>query len=241
MAKALFHKHQRVYVQPVGTWAMIEALKPHWAKGMNEPIRIYYDVGLGRDFTADELTAASEDDDSSFDPTKDNWRLVRTPNKWQSPAESAHHPYPGTFPVVVTDKQNWGGWRVPGAEYDRDPGRIEYQARVIVNANRLLDIAQRLAAAASEQSGNLPHDVLEIAYEADKLVQFINESPLDSATRVDLQHVDPEDPVPTAQRPEARDFPRQTASDYDHATTGGVTPEPVRVTSPGGRPGFGRL
>jgi len=194
MAKAVFHRHQRVYVRPVGTWAMIEALKPQWAKGMSEPIRIFYDVGLGRDFTADELSAPSESGDESGDPESDNWRLVRTPNKWQSAAECAHHPFPGTFPVVVTDDQNWGGWRVPGAEYDRDPGRIEFQARVVVNALRLLDIAKRLASAASQQSGNMPNDVLQLAYEADKLARFIEERPVaDPSFGPDRSHVDPED------------------------------------------------
>ena len=55
MAKAQFHKNQRVYVKPVGTWALIERVVPHWAKGIDEPIRIHYDVGLGREFAAEEL------------------------------------------------------------------------------------------------------------------------------------------------------------------------------------------
>ena len=55
MAKAIFHKNQRVYVKPVGTWALIEHVVPHWAKGLDEPIRIHYDVGLGREFAAEEL------------------------------------------------------------------------------------------------------------------------------------------------------------------------------------------
>jgi hypothetical protein len=45
MAKAQFHKNQRVYVKPVGTWALIERVIPHWAKGLDEPLRVYYDVG----------------------------------------------------------------------------------------------------------------------------------------------------------------------------------------------------
>jgi len=28
---------------------------PHWAKGIDEPIRVHYDVGLGREFAAEEL------------------------------------------------------------------------------------------------------------------------------------------------------------------------------------------
>ena len=55
MAKAQFHKNQRVYVKPVGTWALVEHVVPHWAKGLDEPIRVHYDVGLGREFAAEEL------------------------------------------------------------------------------------------------------------------------------------------------------------------------------------------
>ena len=34
MAKAVFHKNQRVYVSSVGTWAMVEQVVPQWAKGV---------------------------------------------------------------------------------------------------------------------------------------------------------------------------------------------------------------
>ncbi len=57
MAKAHFHKNQRVYVKPVGTWALIERVVPHWTKGLDEPLRVHYDVGLGREFAAEELQA----------------------------------------------------------------------------------------------------------------------------------------------------------------------------------------
>ncbi len=33
MAKALFHKSQRVFVKPVGTWAIVEKVIPHWEIG----------------------------------------------------------------------------------------------------------------------------------------------------------------------------------------------------------------
>ena len=55
MAKALFHKNQRVFVRPVGTWAIIERVVPQWVKDVPEPLRVFYDVGLGRDFVATEL------------------------------------------------------------------------------------------------------------------------------------------------------------------------------------------
>ena len=52
MAKAVFQKNQRVWVESVGAWAVIDKIVPIWAKGFDEPIRVTYDVGLGRDFLA---------------------------------------------------------------------------------------------------------------------------------------------------------------------------------------------
>ncbi len=46
MAKALFHKNQRVFVRPVGTWAVIERVVPQWVKDVPEPLKVFYDVGL---------------------------------------------------------------------------------------------------------------------------------------------------------------------------------------------------
>ena len=57
MAKAAFHKNQRVFVKPVGTWAVVEKVMPQWVKGLDEPLKVYYDVGLGREFASSELTA----------------------------------------------------------------------------------------------------------------------------------------------------------------------------------------
>ena len=101
MAKAQFHKNQRVYVKPVGTWALIEHVVPHWAKGIDEPIRIHYDVGLGREFAAEELL--SEEPLGDRTPAgKQHWRVVRARNKWQPAEDCARHPVPGTYPVVIT-------------------------------------------------------------------------------------------------------------------------------------------
>ena len=60
MAKALFHKNQRVFVKPVGTYALVERVIPHWVKDVPEPLRVTYDVGLGRDFTGGELVSESK-------------------------------------------------------------------------------------------------------------------------------------------------------------------------------------
>ncbi len=78
MAKAQFHKNQRVYVRPVGTWALVEKVIPHWTKGLDEPLRVYYDVGLGREFAAEELQAEEPTADAPGD----------------GPSELAHHPRP---------------------------------------------------------------------------------------------------------------------------------------------------
>lgn len=175
MAKAAFHKHQRVYVKPVGTWAAIEKVKPQWVKDVEEPVKIFYDCGLGRDFTSAELAAeAVEETEAS------RWRLMRARNKWQSADECGHHPQPGTYPVVVTDPRDWGGWRVPGAEYDRDPGRIELQARLIVHAPRLLQLAETLAREAAENP-DAGADFVSLGRQAADIVRAVKARPDDAA------------------------------------------------------------
>ena len=117
-------------------------------------MRITYDVGLGRPFMDHELKAEEAGEKSAGDAGE--WRVLRARNKWQAPEDSSHHPFPGTFPVVVTDEADWGGWRVPGAEYDRDPRRIEFQSRLIVEAPRLMQLAKDLAAFAADSEDDAP-------------------------------------------------------------------------------------
>jgi len=174
MAKAVFHKHQRVFVRPVGTWALIEQVKPHWVKGMDEPVRISYDCGLGRDFSTTELAEEERDETEAG-----NWRLMRAKNKWQSADECAHHPFPGTFPIVVTDEQDWGGWRVPGAEYDRDPQLIEFQSRLITAAPTLMTLAEKLADQA-EKPDELPDDLRTLIEIARNTLKRIKSRPSDT-------------------------------------------------------------
>lgn len=173
MAKAQFHKNQRVYVRPVGTWALIEHVVPHWAKGLDEPIRVHYDVGLGREFTADELQAeeATTEDTANLG---DHWRVVRARNKWQPSEDCARHPVPGTYPVVVTGEAEWGGWRVPGAEYDLDPGKVERQAKLIANAPRLVAFAGSLINWARQSGEEMPSSLVELAHEAQDVLTAID-------------------------------------------------------------------
>jgi len=169
MAKAQFHKGQRVYVKPVGTWALIERVVPHWAKGIDEPVRVYYDVALGREFAADELQAESPMDDAQIE-NAEKWRIIRARNKWQQSNDCSRHPMPGTFPIVVTGDADWGGWRVPGAEYDLDPEKVERQARMIASAPRLVEFAEGLVNWARKSGEEMPADLVELAQDAQDIL-----------------------------------------------------------------------
>ena len=180
MAKALFHKNQRVFVKPVGTWALVEQVIPHWVKDVEQPLRVTYDVGLGREFQAAELVSEAamrgsdkvEDED---DFLYENWRIHRAKARMSGADANPNHPYPGTYPVVFTDEQDWGGWRVPGAEYDRDPQRIEHQARMIVNAPELVRIIKDLADVVGEQPENCPSEVINLAKRCAVILRHVYE------------------------------------------------------------------
>lgn len=176
MAKAVFQRNQKVWVESVGAWAVIEKIVPVWARGFDEPVRVTYDVGLGRDFHAHELRA----EQSSHELVNDDepsWRLLRARNKWQQPDDCAHHPYPGTYPVVVTDANDWGGWRVPGAEYDRDPEKIEAQARLIAAAPMLMKLAEDLAGSIDENVDEAPPELIRLARAAREMLKAVKTVP----------------------------------------------------------------
>src|ERR1700743_3838401 len=156
MAKAQFHKNQRVYVKPVGTWALVERVIPHWAKGLDEPLRVYYDVGLRRESVAKQLQANAPTP-ADHDNSNENWRVVRARNKWQPAEDCARHPVPGTYPVVITGQEEWGGRRVPGAEYDLDPAKVEEQARLIASAPLLATFAASLVDWARKSGEDMPN------------------------------------------------------------------------------------
>jgi hypothetical protein len=172
MAKAQYHKNQRVYVKPVGTWALIERVVPHWAKGIDEPIRIHYDVGLGREFAAEELLSEEPLSDNSRSDTH-SWRVVRARNKWQPAEDCARHPVPGTYPVVITGKEEWGGWRVPGAEYDLDPGKVEEQARLIASAPQFAAFAGGLVDWVRKSGEEMPDSLADLAHQAQDLLAHV--------------------------------------------------------------------
>ena len=178
MAKALFHRHQRVWVDSVGCWAVVERIIPIWAKGFDEPVRISYEIGLGREFRGEELRADSPAEKALPEMEGGEWRILRARNKWQEPQDCAHHPYPGTFPVVVTDNNDWGGWRVPGAEYDRDPHKIEHQARLVACAPKLMRLVRELAAMATDSPEEASPEVLRLSRSANTVLRYITDQPL---------------------------------------------------------------
>jgi hypothetical protein len=139
-------------------------------------VRVTYDVGLNREFQAHELKAEDKVDpqDGGLDS---NWRVLRARNKWQQEGDCAHHPYPGTYPVVVTDAQDWGGWRTPGAEYDRDPHRMEYQARLIASAPRLHAIARELLTLVADNPEDAPPALTGLAHKIAAIERYLQEAP----------------------------------------------------------------
>lgn len=177
MAKAVFHKGQRVYVKPVATWATIEHVNPQWVKGVEEPLRVTYDAGLGRDFQAHELAPEDRETAKPDLLETENWRVLRAVNRLSAENRENNHPFPGTFPVVVTDEKDWGGWRVPMAEYDRDPMRIEHQSRVMANALRLMRVARELIEFAQDYPHETPGQMQDLARQAEMLLAAIYHDP----------------------------------------------------------------
>lgn len=176
VAKTVFQRNQKVWVESVGAWATIEKIVPVWAKGFDEPVRVTYDVGLGREFQASELKPEDRIDEAGVAATA-NWRILRARNKWQQESDCLHHPYPGTYPVVVTDPNDWGGWRTPGAEYDRDPRKIEFQARLIAAAPQLHAIARQLIELAADSPEDAPPALVALAQRASSVERALYEVP----------------------------------------------------------------
>jgi hypothetical protein len=106
---------------------------------------------------------------------------MRARNKWQTPEESAHHPFPGTYPVIVTDENDWGGWRVPGAEYERDPHLIEMQARLIATAPKLLKLARDMVGY-GRNNADLDDELIALLKRADQLCRAVDNDGLAAAS-----------------------------------------------------------
>ena len=79
--------------------------------------------------------------------------------------------------MVVTDEKDWGGWRVPMAEYDRNPNHIERQARIIANALRLMRVARQLIEFATDHPHETPPDLMELAQQSEMVLAAIYHEP----------------------------------------------------------------
>lgn len=176
MAKAVFHKGQRVYVKPVGTWAQIEAVLPQWVKGVEEPLKVTYEVGLGREFQSHELISQEAPEKQTELVETEKWRVMRRPNRWEQQGD-VRHSRSGSYPVVVTDERDWGGWRVPVSEYERDPARIELQARVLANALKMLRVCRELTMLAADHALDTPAEIMALAAQAEDLLASIAQEP----------------------------------------------------------------
>jgi hypothetical protein len=177
MAKARFHKSQRVFVKPVGTWAHVENVVPKWIRGCDEPIKVLYDCGMGREFAQEELeeeTTALQRGAGVLSGAVE-WRVVRGQNRWKSAEQCGHHPYPGTHPVLVTTERDWGGWRVPGAEYDLDPFRIEQQAQLMVRAPAFMELLRQFVLHTDAEPENLSYGLTELAQIARRVLNEIEQ------------------------------------------------------------------
>jgi hypothetical protein len=73
----------------------------------------------------------------------------------------------------VTGETDWGGWRVPGAEYDLDPHKSERQARLIAASPRFLELAKRLAEWAGKSGEDLGSDLADLAKSASALLAHV--------------------------------------------------------------------
>ncbi|KCZ84156.1 hypothetical protein HAD_00715 [Hyphomonas adhaerens MHS-3] len=178
MAKAHFHKMQRVYVKPVGTWALVEQVIPHWVKDVAEPLKVTYECGLGRPFQASELVseqAMHGDEPSNHDDDLllEHWRIGRRSTKWRTAMGHHSGDNSGTFPVVLTDESDVGGWRVNPADFDRDPHRVEHQARMIVQTPDMLRIARRIAEVAAEDPDGFPEELVPVAKQCATILRYV--------------------------------------------------------------------
>ena len=63
----------------------------------------------------------------------------------------------------------------PGAEYDRDPERIEFQSRLIAAAPDLMDLARELVETVSEAPDDAPPESLHLARRARDVLRQITD------------------------------------------------------------------
>jgi hypothetical protein len=149
---------------------------PVWVKGCDEPFKVAYDCGMGREFAPEELEQESVAlQNGGNGMVGGEWRVMRGQNRWKSAEQCGHHPFPGTHPMVVTTENEWGGWRVPGAEYDLDPYRIEQQAQIIVRAPVVLKLLEQFLQHADQEPENLGDGLTKLAQLARRILDEVSD------------------------------------------------------------------
>ena len=88
----------------------------------------------------------------------------------------SNHPFPGTYPVVVTGEADWGGWRVPGAEYALSPARIELQARLVAGAPQMAAILKELTDWAKTCAGDVPQAMMGALKKAKDVLAYAEDA-----------------------------------------------------------------
>ena len=83
---------------------------------------------------------------------------------------------PGTYPIVLTGPAEWGGWRVPGAEYDLDPYRVERQARLIACAPQFDTFARELVDWARKSGEEMPAALADLAHQAQDILNLVDQT-----------------------------------------------------------------
>jgi len=74
---------------------------------------------------------------------------------------------------VVTSERDWGGWRVPGAEYDLDPNRIERQ--MIVQTPILVKLLRDFVQYADSEAKDLDENLITLAQTARRVLDGVPE------------------------------------------------------------------
>ena len=226
MAKATFQRYQRVWVECVGAWAVIDKIEPIWARGFEEPVRVTYEVGLGRPFLAHELRA--EDAAEAAEALVIRAAVAAAAGPQQVAGAAGLRP--PSLPRHLSgggDRRgnDWGGWRVPGAEYDRDPRRIEQQARLIASAPMLRNLVRELLQNVAEAPDDAPPVLQDFARRAMAVERYITDT-------------GPAPPEPAKRRPRRRNRRCRRKRLSRRERPGGLalgmrtdnTPQPIRLS-----------
>jgi hypothetical protein len=175
MAKAKYHKSQRVVREAGRHLGLCRGRRAEMDKAARSRSRLPT-IAAWVANSRKEL----EEESAALQTTAVNglggaWRVVRGHNRWKSAEQCGHHPHPGTHPMVVTTERDWGGWRVPGAEYDLDPNRVERQAEIIVRALIFMKLVEEFVEYADQEPENLSEDLTKLAQIARRIISEVSQ------------------------------------------------------------------